>query len=237
MSSSTGERSAERRQSDRRLVPFIYRPAPGWSATAVATNQNETTADESPFPEAVSTPIHGASQAEDEARAREMRARELGFREGALQSRAEAEALVRTQREAIVEAVRSFATARQDYFARIEGEVVALALAIARKVLHRESQVDPLLLTGLVRVALEKMKGGDDIRLRVHPSQISAWRDYFKEHAVDLPTPDFLGDNSLGEGQCQLETAGGATTVNLEGQLKEIEQGLFDLLAQRPVEK
>ena len=35
-----------------------------------------------------------------------------------------------------------------DYFRRVEGDVVSLALAIARKMLHREVQIDPLLLAG-----------------------------------------------------------------------------------------
>ena len=42
------------------------------------------------------------------------------------------------------------------------------------------------------------------------------------------------GDAALEPNQCELETELGVTDLNLETQLKEIEQGLFDLLAQRP---
>jgi flagellar assembly protein FliH len=43
-----------------------------------------------------------------------------------------------------------------------------------------------------------------------------------------------MGDATLGPGRCMLETELGSTDLTLETQLKEIEQGFFDLLAQRP---
>ena len=46
-----------------------------------------------------------------------------------------------------------------------------LALSIARKILHREAQLDPLLLAGIVRVALEKIDGATEVVLRVHPQK------------------------------------------------------------------
>jgi flagellar assembly protein FliH len=45
-----------------------------------------------------------------------------------------------------------------------------------------------------------------------------------------------MGDGTLGLGQCRLETELGSTDLTLEAQLKEIEQGFFDLLAQKPKE-
>ncbi len=47
--------------------------------------------------------------------------------------------------------------------------MVRLALAIARKVLHREAQLDPLLLAGVVRVALDQMQAGSRVLLRTSP--------------------------------------------------------------------
>ena len=55
---------------------------------------------------------------------------------------------------------RSSPLERQNYYRRIEGEVVELALAIARKILHREVQIDPHALAGIVRVTLEKLDTG-----------------------------------------------------------------------------
>ena len=56
-----------------------------------------------------------------------------------------------------------FTRDRASYFQKVEGEVVQLALGIARKILHREAQLDPLLLAGIVRVALEKIDGATGV--------------------------------------------------------------------------
>ena len=79
-------------------------------------------------------------------------------REAADQARREAEregkvALDRSVQQ-IGAALEGFRREREDYFARVEREVVQLALAIAARVLNREAQFDPMLLSGAVRVAL-----------------------------------------------------------------------------------
>ena len=52
-----------------------------------------------------------------------------------------------------------------------------------------------------------------------------------REH---LTAPELVGDPDLEPSRCILETELGATEIGLETQLKEIEQGFLDLLAQRP---
>jgi flagellar assembly protein FliH len=177
------------------------------------------------------------ANAEEQLRARERQGWESGFREGAAKARAESDAETQKQRHAVVEALRAFAHQRDEYFRRVEAEVVHLALAIARKVLHREAQTDPLLLSGMVRVALEKIAASQNVRLRVNPSQIAAWNDYLTQHADLGVLPELSGDATLETNQCQIETELGVTKLSLEAQLKEIEQGLFDLLTQRPAQK
>jgi len=137
-------------------------------------------------------------------------------------------------RDEIAKALRDFAAERDLYFHRVEGQVVQLALAIVRKILHRESQVDPLLLTGVLRVALEKVGANTKIRLRANPADIRTWRDYFTQARENFPAPELVPDPELEPGRCILDTEVGTTEIGLETQLREIEQGFLDLLAQRP---
>jgi flagellar assembly protein FliH len=150
------------------------------------------------------------------------------------QSRAKFEKKLADEQQALVQAVREFARERETYFHRVEAEVVGLALAIARKILHREAQVDPLLLAGVVRVGLDNVAAGTRVRLRVSPDQIQAWQDFFSLQSDLQSLPELVGDATLGPGRCMLETELGSTDLTLETQLKEIEQGFFDLLAERP---
>ena len=109
-----------------------------------------------------------------------------------------------------------------------------LSLAIVRKILHRESQVDPLLLTGVLRVAMEKVASTTTTRLRANPADIKVWREYFAQDHEKYPAPELIGDPELEPSRCILETDLGTTEIGLETQLKEIEKGFLDLLAQRP---
>ncbi len=148
--------------------------------------------------------------------------------------RSEVEAVVAKQHEEVARSLREFAEERKDYYRRVEGEVVALALAIARKILHREVQIDPRALAGIVRVTLEKLDNGSKVDLRVHPREATDWRHYFACQIGDAPAPEVHEDGSLAPGECRVETSMGSTDVGLETQLKEIETGLLDLLAERP---
>jgi flagellar assembly protein FliH len=222
------------------VQPYVYRPVLEvmvQDGQANAGNGRETAGDSNPAKagelESTPPPITGFS--EDEVRVKEEQARALGLREGEAQSRAKFARELAAEREAIAKALGDFAREREAYFCRVEAEVVKLALGIARKILHREVQIDPLLLAGVVRVALEKIATGTSVRLRVHPDHVYAWHDFFANQQDQHLVPELLGDATLGMGHCVLETALGTTELTLEAQLAEIERGFFDLLAQRPV--
>jgi len=165
---------------------------------------------------------------------REQQSWSKGIEAGKAEVRAEFELHAAKLREEVARALREFSVERDSYFHRVEEQVVRLTLAIARKILNREAQVDPLLLTGVLRVALEKVGSSTNIRLRAHPSEIKVWREYFAQARENFPAPELIGDPELDPGRCILETDLGTTEIGLETQLKEIEQGFLDLLAQRP---
>jgi flagellar assembly protein FliH len=133
----------------------------------------------------------------------------------------------------IQQALELFKTERKDYFSRVESEVVHLALAIAAKILHREAQVDPLLVAALVRVAVDKLHDGSSVSVRVSPEAAEKWRSYLA-NPNNGSTIAIVEDAHLGPKNCILETDLGSADFSIEAQLKEVEQGFFDLLAQRP---
>ena len=165
---------------------------------------------------------------------REAAVREAGRREGESSERALSEAHLSKIRESLAAALLEFARERARYFQQVEGEVVQLGLGIARKILHREAQIDPLLLAGMVRVALEKMEIATQVTVRVHAEQVSECRSYFAQHMEARNVPEVAEDPGVALDQCVLQTALGTTELGVGPQLKEIEQGLLDLLAKRP---
>ena len=73
--------------------------------------------------------------------------------------------------EKIRQAIELFQVERKEYFSRVESDVVQLALAISAKILHREAQVDPMLVAALVRVAIDKLHDGSSVSVRVSPAE------------------------------------------------------------------
>jgi flagellar assembly protein FliH len=159
-----------------------------------------------------------------------------GLKEGEEKARSGFLKKLEEERARIAGALNDFKIERQKYYSRIEAEVVNLALAIAAKILHREAQVDPMLIAGLVRHTLEGLDRRTKALVRVHPSEASAWRRYFgEEEAAENIT--VMEDASVGPHGCVLDTELGVADFSLKAQLKEIERGFFDLLAHRPEPK
>jgi len=173
---------------------------------------------------------------DDEARlaAREVQARARGREDALAEARKAFEEQLARERSQLAEMLGQFTRDRAAYFERIESEVVQLALSIARKILHREAQTDPLLLAGIVRVALEQIDGATGVTLRLHPEKADDWRRYFSLHVDPADLPSIVEDASLPLEHCTLATSMGTTNLGIETQLKEIEQGMMDLLAARP---
>jgi flagellar assembly protein FliH len=203
------------------VEPFTYQPAMDRLSEPAATE-----------PAAARQVELDAARAEIAERVRA--ARQEGYAEAEKRLRAEHEAKLAGERAAVENAVNEFARQREGYFERVEEEIVNLSLSIARKILHREAQIDPLLLVGLVHVALEKLGAGTRVRLRVNPAKAASWEEHFRATPGGGLETEIAADASLGPEECTLETDVGTTSVGIETHLKEIEQGFFDLLAKRP---
>ncbi len=170
------------------------------------------------------------------------RIREL---ESMVETRAK-EAYVRGSREAeqqanarIEPAIQRFAAGAHDLAAtrsrarrEAEEDVVMLAVAIARKLLHREIAVDPESLLGLVKAALQRIDARELHRIRVNPEDAPAL-----EQALNGPGSqrriEISIDQSLERGAAVFETTRGNLDASIDTQLKEIERGFLDLVKAR----
>ncbi len=123
---------------------------------------------------------------------------------------------------------KSFDEERKQYFESAERAVVQLALAVASRILRRESQMDPLLLSGAVRVALGQLSSATQVRLRVPAADLELWRQTIT-HLPNLNLkPMIVIDETMQLGDCALECELGSINLGVESQLREIERVLFD---------
>src|SRR6266702_3901249 len=200
-----------------------------WTEPVVAAETGSEVAEVETYmmDEAAAVDVRLEVEAQMEAARREARAEAREEWEEELEER------VAVERTRMLRACEAFGRERARYFAGVEAEVVKLALAIAARVLHREAKLDPLLLTGVVRVALEKVAEDSATVLRVPVAAIEMWTEIFV--ASPESSLQVVGDERLAAGECVLDTNVGRVELGVSAQLEEIERGFFDLMQQRPV--
>jgi flagellar assembly protein FliH len=133
------------------------------------------------------------------------------------------------------ELIESFGQERDRYLLEVEHEVVELALAIAARILRREAQMDPLLLTGAVRVALGQLTAATEVRLRVPAAELDLWTEAMALLPNLAVKPKVLAGDGMRLGDCVIETEIGAVELGIRPQLGEIERGFFDRTGVAPV--
>jgi flagellar assembly protein FliH len=113
-----------------------------------------------------------------------------------------------------------------------ERDTVKLAVAIARRILHREITVDPEAVLGLVKAAFSKVEARETHRLRVSIADAALLKEY--RERLNLPAAiEIVADASLQDGSAIFETSRGELDASIDTQLGEIDRGLADVVRRR----
>ena len=168
--------------------------------------------------------------------------REQGREEGRAQEQDRqrvAQAAATHAAESQLQAVRArlianFEEARRHHLHEIEPEVVRLALAVAARILRREAQMDPLLLSGAVRVALGQLAASTRARLKVPSTDLHLWTEAIALVPNPGTRPEVTADEGMRLGDCVIQTELGSVDLGVRAQLNEIERGFFDRPGSRP---
>jgi flagellar assembly protein FliH len=209
-------------------------PTPCWDGVASISSATDTVAPRSPS----RTRPKGALDAEihameiEESRRIFAAGRERGLEEGRQAERewhaAAFAAGEKRRAEQVAVWIAEFAQERERYLQAVEHEVVELALAVAARILRREAQMDPLLLTGAVRVALGQLSSSTEVLLRVPAEELELWTEAIA-HVPNLTVrPTVVAGEGMRLGECALETKLGSVDLGIRAQLGEIERGFFD---------
>lgn len=164
-----------------------------------------------------------------QVQARTQEAYQNGLQEGQANARREAGVQQEAALQQLARTVEEISGLRQRYRYAAEQDVVKLALAIARRIVHRELTIDPSTILGLVKAALVGMDARELHRIRIHPCQAEALRRQLE--AMGLPQRcEVVADSALERGGAILEGAHGTLDASAETQFEEIERGFADLV-------
>ncbi len=157
-------------------------------------------------------------------------ARRQAFAEGEARGQAQARAECEPILEKMAASLGNLADLRPRLRDQAEADVVQLALAIARRILHREISVDPGAIQALVQVALERLARQEVHRVCVHPAQAAPIRAALAAHHREFQIHE---DGRLEPGALIFETNRGKMDASITAQFEEIERGLTDRVQQR----
>jgi len=134
--------------------------------------------------------------------------------------------------DALKRIIQELAGTRQRFRSEVEKDTVELALAIARRILHRELSTDPEAILSLVNTAFQTPNAHETHRLRVSPSDAAA----IEQNRARLDLPDgfeIVPDGSCTDGDAVFETKRGELDASIDTQLDEIQRGFAEVTARR----
>lgn len=155
----------------------------------------------------------------------ETTARERGLAEG-MRVAEEAYQAKLARLEALIEQVRA---ERSEFFARIEPEVVRLAVAIAEKVIQQELETRPEVVVEMVRAAMARLRDREVLRISLNPRDLERVREAKDDlvGAVDgVKKIDVIEDRRVDPGGCVIESPNGTLDARVRTQIEEIERAL-----------
>jgi flagellar assembly protein FliH len=125
--------------------------------------------------------------------------------------------------------LQGLASLRPGLRADAEEDTVKLAVAIARRLLHRELATDPEAILGVVKAAMNKLNLKETHRLRISAADVPLLAEV--RSRLELPAQvEIVADNGLLAGSVIFETSRGDLDASVGTQLGEIERGFADLM-------
>jgi flagellar assembly protein FliH len=149
---------------------------------------------------------------------------ELGRTQAFEQARADFAVQHASLAAALAEALARFEAQRRSLLSQMERDVVALAGAIADRVIKRAVDVDPACVADNVREALQLIASRNRLEIRLHPQDLEQARRFAEDlwPAQQFQAVGFVPDETVGRGGVLLRTAGGQVDATIETQWMRI---------------
>ena len=115
---------------------------------------------------------------------------------------------------------------RNEMIRHTEKQMVQLALAVARRVVHREVSIDANVLLTMMRVALERVSDAARVTVRLNPADHQS----VTAALADAPTSDqvtLIADGRVPRGGCKVESEYGDIDTGVDAQIQEIARALL----------
>ena len=116
---------------------------------------------------------------------------------------------------------------RTQMIRQTEQQLVRLALAVARRLVHREIALDPDLLIAIARVAMDRLGEMAQVTVRLNPEDYTATAGS-RERQWAGSQVTVIADARLPRGGCRIESDFGSVDASVDAQLQELAQALLN---------
>ena len=126
---------------------------------------------------------------------------------------------------ALTGAMTDLESSRGELEAAALEEVVALSVAVARRITKRQGVVDPAVLTENLREAMKLVVHAADVKIAIHPSQRAALEVALPALRLEIPRlghVELSDDASIEPGGCRVYAGGGQVDATLDEQLDRV---------------
>jgi flagellar assembly protein FliH len=189
-----------------------------WGAHEMAPLEQEQVSYETPAENSAMRDAHLASL-EREAFAK-------GFSQGELAGIEAAAQRGEMMLNRLTQTLEELTQIRAQMIHQTERQMVQLAVAIARRVVHREVTLDPDLLIAMARVAMERLGETAQVKVRLHPDDYEA-AGAARVAQLAGSNVMIMADAHLGRGGCRIESDMGILDAGVDAQLHEIARALL----------
>jgi flagellar assembly protein FliH len=145
-----------------------------------------------------------------------------GERAGAEAASQRGEAMLRR----LTQTIEELTTLRSQMIHQTERQMVQLALAVARRIVHREVSIDQDLLIAMARVALDRLGEAAKVTVRLHPEEFEATAGARAAQWTGTAV-EVVADARVGRGGCRVESEFGMMDAGVEAQIQEVARALL----------
>ena len=185
-----------------------------------------------PAAAAAPKPVTEAAELEARRAAVERDAFAKGFAQG---ERAGAEAAGKrgeVMLRRLTETLDELTSLRAQMIHQTEHQMVQLALAVARRVVHREISLDRDLLVAMARVALDRLGESAQVTVRLSPEDFEATAGARASQWTGT-TVTVVADSRVSRGGCRIDSDLGVMDAGADAQIQEIARALLGDAAER----
>ncbi len=134
--------------------------------------------------------------------------------------------------DAIAAMIEKMPPVRKDIVAKMEEQIVKLALAIAEKIINQEVATRKEVILGVLKGVLRNISETEGMKIRINPQDFRHIMEVKKDflQSIDgVRNVIFEEDLSIKRGGAVVETMFGEVDARLESQLKEIKTAMLKL--------